>query len=298
MMKWMKKAVLTLPLRGPLHGLRSILHASGLMHPRVYQYLRFRGDFVVPVNDGQTFRLLNTGAGIENTIFWTGLYGDWEPISMELWACAASSSQVILDVGANTGVYSLVAKAVNPGASVFAFEPSPMVHSTLAYNAKLNNVDIQCLQTAVSNEDSRTAFYEVDDESGYSSSLNSEFLRDTAAHSIEVDTVRLDTFMKRSAIEGLDLIKVDVETHEAEVFEGAGESLAAYKPVIFVEILNDVVGAAVESYVKDLGYRYFAIDDHKRTIRQMPSITRHGSLNYILCTESAQKTLNLPGVAK
>jgi tRNA1(Val) A37 N6-methylase TrmN6 len=42
---------------------------------------------------------------------------------LALWIKLCRQSETILDVGANTGVYALVAGAVNKKAKIFAFEP-------------------------------------------------------------------------------------------------------------------------------------------------------------------------------
>ena len=63
------------------------------------------------------------GFQLENEIFWSGLTNGWEKISTRLWIELSKNSKVIFDIGANTGIYSLVSKSINPTSQVFAFEP-------------------------------------------------------------------------------------------------------------------------------------------------------------------------------
>jgi hypothetical protein len=88
----------------------------------IYRDLHFRGVIDVAVEE-TSFRMWHHGYQIDNEVFWSGLFGQWEGASMKVWIRAARKAQVILDVGVNTGIYALAAKAVAPLASVVAFEP-------------------------------------------------------------------------------------------------------------------------------------------------------------------------------
>ena len=86
---------------------------------KLYKDLRFRGVMNVSV-ENKSFLLHNPGfTTIENEIFWFGLENGWEKVSMKLWIELVKNSNTILDIGANTGVYSLVAATVNNHAKVY-----------------------------------------------------------------------------------------------------------------------------------------------------------------------------------
>jgi len=108
-----------------------------LLPVRLKSYLVFVGPFIVSV-DGHTFHMLNGyGREIESTIFWNGLDA-FEGNTLRWWQILSKRSQVILDIGANTGIYALLAKTLNPSAEVHAFEPISRVYSILASNIALN----------------------------------------------------------------------------------------------------------------------------------------------------------------
>ena len=117
----------------------------------VYKHLHFHGVFRVNVNEKKGFKIMHYGFEIENEIFWNGLGKSWESVSLNLWKELCLNSTVIFDIGANTGVYSLVAKSLNPSAKVFAFEPVERVFKKLLYNIQINKYNIICFQKAVSN---------------------------------------------------------------------------------------------------------------------------------------------------
>jgi len=119
---------------------------------RVYQHLHFEGPIRVEVEPGKSFTMMHHGFEVENDIFWAGLFGGWEKTSLRLWHQLCAEADVILDVGANTGVYALLSKTTNPHAKVFAFEPVERIFSKLAANVELNGYDITCIKKAASRE--------------------------------------------------------------------------------------------------------------------------------------------------
>ena len=75
----------------------------------VYRHLHFKGVFKVQIDSSHSFFIQHHGYQIENEIFWGGLEHGHENLSISLWAKLARQANVIFDIGANTGVYSLIA---------------------------------------------------------------------------------------------------------------------------------------------------------------------------------------------
>lgn len=292
--QYTKYALLAFPLKPVFVGVRKITKLFGSSGEWFYRYLRFRGDFIVPVDKDRSFRLKSYGSGIENSIFWAGLTGEWEAASVKLWIKLAEEAKVIFDVGANNGVYALISKAVNPSAKVYAFEPIDRIYEKLVYNTQLNKYDIVCLQCGVSNENGTATFYDIQDENSYSSSLNADFAKGGGeVVPVTIKTVRLDTFIKENDLKQVDLIKIDVETYEPQVLEGLGEYLEKFKPTLLIEILNDEVGLKVEDLVGNKNYLYFDVNDDDGSVKRVERITRNSSFNYLLCTEAVARRINI-----
>jgi FkbM family methyltransferase len=242
----------------------------------IYRHLYFYDDFEVRINDSQKFRVNHFGYWIENEIFWRGITGNWEKESLKLWIKLCEKSNVIYDIGANTGIYSLVAKAVNPTATVHAFEPHPVFFDFLTRNISLNGYDIVAHKKAISDSDG-TIF--IEDYSG------------EQPH-ISVESQKLDTFIEQSKTAKPDLIKIDVESHEPMLLEGFRKYLTHYKPIILIEILNDEVAGKVAAYVKDCGYLYFNIDE-RGSVRQTNQITKSDFYNFLFCDRQTAIELGL-----
>jgi len=278
----------------PLKNVFGLVRRLGTPSKSRYWYLRFRGDFTVPVDDAHSFKIRSHGNSVENSIFWAGLTGEWEAASMKLWIALVKDAEVIFDVGANTGVYSLVAKALNAQARVYAFEPVERIYKKLEYNNRLNNYDVVCLQSAASNADGTATIYDLPDDNPYSVTINRDFFPpETEVIPTLINTIRLDTFIEKSKLDRLDLIKLDVETHEAEVLEGLGDYLDKFKPTLLVEILNDEIGNKIEEFVRGKDYLYFNIDEDSGSIRQVEQITKSDYYNYLICNETTAKKIGL-----
>lgn len=292
MKEMLKKVYKGIPFKQPLFNVvRKFVTPSADIH----KHLHFEGDFRVQVDASHSFLIRHYGFEVENEVFWCGLEKGWEKTSISLWIKLVRQAEVVFDIGASTGIYSLITKSLNPEARVYAFEPVERVFQKLEHNIQLNNYDVQCFDSAASNTNGTATIYDTPTEHIYSVTVNENTLPENAeVIPTEIKIIRLDTFIEQMNIERVDLIKLDVETHETEVLEGFGEYLDKFKPTLLIEILNDEVGARVEKLVEGKGYLYFNIDDKNDSIRRVERITTSDFYNYLLCNEKIAGELGLP----
>jgi len=229
---------------------------------------------------------------VENEVFWGGINNGWEKVSMGLWQKLCKHSNNILDVGANTGVFSLVAKAVNPGSKVISFEPMPGIMRKLKYNVELNNYDVLLSDFALSDYDGTAIIYPTSLEHVYSVTVNKNMFPERKSVELSIKTIRLDHFIEENNIRGIDLMKIDVETHELQVLLGMGKYLAQFKPAMLIEIQNDEIADGVQKLVEGLGYLYFNIDENSG-FRQTDKLGKSDYLNYLLCSREVAKKILL-----
>ncbi len=267
--------------------------------PKIYRHLYFSGAFSVQIGSRNSFKMLHYGNALENELYWGGIEGFREFVSLLIWIEMSKTAQCVFDVGANTGVYSLVTKSVNPDAMVYAFEPILRIHKKLKRNSLLNNCDINCVQKAVSNKDGKETIYDVSTDHAYSASLNSEFLPDEDLIAVQIDTIKLDSFIVENQITQLNLIKIDVESYEPEVIEGFQSFINEYSPAILVEVLSRESAEKLKILLADTRYQYFNIDDLNRKIRRTGEIEVSDDFNYLLCLEDQVKDLiNSPALSQ
>ena len=274
----------------------------------VYQHLTFKGIFKV-FSGTNSFKIINTETIIENQLFWKGLEG-FEPESLKLWARMSKNADVIFDLGANSGIFSLISKSENPNSKVYSFECVERVFEVLEKNISINNYDVSCYMQAVSSEDGFGYF--IDDDEAFTNSVVVNMdLEETASgrgvdpgelHKVKTELIKLDTFIEQNNIKKIDLMKIDVETHEPEVFEGFQKYLKDFKPTLLVEIIRDRVASSLEKQFSDLGYIFFYINEPFGGLDYSPEgeiyqkvDTLIGGIfgNYLICSPEKAKELDL-----
>jgi FkbM family methyltransferase len=229
---------------------------------------------------------------IENELFWRGLEG-WEKVSTSIWITLCRDSSTIIDVGANTGVYTLIARSVNPRADIVSLEPVERIHRMLQDNIRLNNYSVHALQAAASSADGTAFIYEPPDPHVLSVSLNKDFNTwDPTVRPVPVPTRSVDSIARERKWDRVDLVKIDTETHEPEVLEGMREVLQRDRPTILIEILNDSVARRVEGLVDGLGYLYYNIDEVFAP-KFVAQLSRSAHFNFLLCLPSIAERLGL-----
>ena len=272
----------------------SILKKIYVPSPGIYKHFHFKGIFNVNVKDHHNFKIMHYGHVIENELFWGGVYGGWEKISLQLWIKLCENANYIFDIGANTGLYSLIAKAINKNSEVYAYEPVERVFEKLKYNNWINSFNIHCSSYAISNKNGKAIIYDDPNaEHIYSVTVNKNmFSPEIPVVEKEIKTITLDTVIEKENINRIDLIKIDVETHEPEVLEGYAKYIKEHQPSILIEILNDEVGKKVESLVKNINYLYFNIDENKG-IKKVDGISKSDYYNYLLCSEEVARNIGI-----
>jgi FkbM family methyltransferase len=257
-----------------------------LFHPgrALYQHLHFIGPIKVQVSDRASFMINHYGYQVENDLFWTGFGRGWEGAELRLWRALVRSAEFIADVGANTGVYSLAAGAVNPCARIVAIEPVSRIYERLTANLALNHFNIRALQIAASDADGEAILFDTEGEPGYSASLDASMLEGYEIIRVPIRAACLDSVFAELGWPRVDLLKIDVEKHEPAVLAGMQRHLAKDRPTLLIEILNREIGAAILKSVGGNGYRCFAIDEQRGLI-EAPALDRSGVRNYLLCAE-------------
>ena len=99
-------------------------------------------------------------------MFWQGFNSSsWELTSRKIWVELVKTQGVILDIGANSGIYSIIAKAINPLNRVIAFEPQPNIYEALLKNINANSFNIEAENYALSNQKGILPFYNFGEDS-------------------------------------------------------------------------------------------------------------------------------------
>jgi FkbM family methyltransferase len=176
-----------------------------------------------------------------------------------------SPGKVFIDVGANFGVYTLIAsKLVGEHGRVFAFEPTAESFQVLQQNLALTHFsNVRAFQVALARTRGKAWLYHSSDPVG--NSLG----RDPGCGNKgeEVQTEALDNLLEENGIDQLDVMKVDAEGAEELVLRGAIRSLTMHNPVVIFEYnpgcaarLGLSPGGA-RDFLESLGYEFAVVGD-------------------------------------
>lgn len=168
--------------------------------------------------------------------------------TMELFASLIKPGDVILDIGANTGLYSIFySKLVGDKGKVFAFEPDTKTYKALLNNLKLNNcTNVITHNFALSNKESKIEMVSEDTndanlKTGDAFRYIKEITDDSSSSTNNtIKAFRLDDLDLIKKEEKINFMKVDVEGAELLVFEGGKETIQNHKPKIIFELNGQV----------------------------------------------------------
>lgn len=172
---------------------------------------------------------------------------------------------VILDVGANLGLVSLLLADSFPDKRIFSFEPNPRTYADLCDNIRLNQAaNVAPIQLALGAKQAILPF-----QTSENSRATAKLARAGDDNTVDIQCTTIDLFVQAQLADSkIAFIKVDTEGHEAAVFQGAQVTLASgIVSAIYYEIcppLAEQAGysATLASEILDShGYRLFRPTD-------------------------------------
>jgi FkbM family methyltransferase len=200
---------------------------------------------------GTTVRILSGPTAGMRWIVGSGPHSCWLGINevdkRRLFVREVQPGDIVFDIGANVGTYTLLASALcGPAGKVFAFELQPENLAYLRRHIEINGLtNTSIMPIAVWDEDGTSRFEPAGDR--VTSHLS-------PTGSLEVDCHRIDTMVAAGTVPEPDCIKIDVEGAEAAVLRGCERLLARKRPVIFLATHGDAVAAECADLLRRSGY--------------------------------------------
>lgn len=204
----------------------------------------------IPSYYGPTLRVRPGDFTNRSAIF--GSYGD----EVAGWVRTLEADDVFLDIGANTGLFSLIADTRVSRGRIFAFEPNTSLFDDLRFNIAANHATrIVPLNIALSDKCGTSTLVYSPEHTGAAALAHENAGKATGKEQREDIVVAIAPTALDAVIEAANgrriCIKIDVEGHELNVLKGLKDAnLLAHCAWAIVEIDRNNLsrfGAAVET---------------------------------------------------
>jgi len=196
--------------------------------------------------------------GIELSMF---LFGKFQSHITKNRFLSLDPGGVVVDIGANVGLMCLQFARMVPQGRVYAFEPTHYALEKLKRNISLNPsmadrvFVINSFVSERSDINPVIVAYSSWKVNGVRSSSDHPVHLGTPKSAEGVPAVSLNDFVEKENPSRIDLIKIDTDGHEYEVFKGAERVIARYRPRIIFEIGLYVMDEKKIDF--DFYYNYF-----------------------------------------
>jgi FkbM family methyltransferase len=220
--------------------------------------------------NGKRMYLDLSDRGLSWPLFLRGVYEDFET---RVFKEVVKRGNVVVDVGAGIGYYSLLAAhLVGEEGMVYAFEPEPNNYGLLVKNVEINEIsNVVCIRKAMSNKTGHAKLFLSATNRGDHRIYD---LKD-GRESVSIEVTSLDTFFEGQP-RRIDVIKMDVQGAEAQVLEGMS-SLIQENPdlVILTEFWPlglQLSGSSAAEFLNQLLRHHFVIYDMNEVLGQLDPV--------------------------
>jgi FkbM family methyltransferase len=200
---------------------------------------------------------------IQQQLFW---YGHYEKSLATALKNLLKPDSIFIDIGANTGYFTLLVERLTPQGSVIAFEPVSYLFEALQKNIEVNNaIQIRAVNAAIGERnEERKIYLSGSDNTGMSS------FQKPGNYSGKDEWVKvfsLDSWFQQSGLPAVDVVKIDVEGNELAVLKGMKEIIKNNRPHILIEINPETLSyfrltpADLLNYITELSCHCFVITE-------------------------------------
>ena len=166
---------------------------------------------------------------------------------------------VVVDLGANAGYFSLAALMKNRDITLIAVEPLPANHNSFRENMRMNGIDnFQLVEKAVLTNESGylELYFEEDDQVSVSASM---VVKPRSNTSLKVPVLSFDQLMEEQGLSHVDLLKIDCEGAEYNIlFNTKPDTFSLVKKIViethhWVPVSEGTISQMV-TFLNKMGY--------------------------------------------
>jgi FkbM family methyltransferase len=163
--------------------------------------------------------------------------------------------KVIFDCGANIGLASVYFKNRFPNAKIIAVEPEPANYGMLIKNTEAYT-DIHPVQAGIWNADT---YLKITEQSRGMGNWGFQVEECSIEEPGAIKAVSIDSLMKTYDIDQIDILKIDIEASEKELFEKNNENWLPKVKVLIVELHDQMKAGCTRSFFKAIVNHPFTI---------------------------------------
>lgn len=227
---------------------------------------RFFGEVRVDVTGAPPLVMLNHDDDLVACIYFFFGKDAYESLSVHLFAKFSEGAEAVLDVGAFTGLFGLLAAKIAPEAHVASFEPTPHIVERARLNGVLNGLDNYFVVGEAVSDAAGEAVLTLYGGGAATTGASLASKPRSDIGSITVDTTTIDDYVAGLGGRRVSLIKLDTEGAELSAIAGAAATLRHHGPVVLSEVLSDDALAAQADAMAPYGYTPHFINDKWRRI--------------------------------
>ncbi len=206
---------------------------------------RTRDSFTLADNPAVT--VASSDSFIAERLYWFGEAKGYEPEVLRWWRHFCARSTNILELGTNIGYFAVQGALANPSARYTGVEPHPGASGACRKNLELNGITSVNLLQAAAVGDPGTGSIELHLPGGrdhYEEAPCSGFAAGNELHHQQVEdvasyrSITVDAIPLAGLIDGVDLLKIDVEGQEHALLNSVFDELVQLRPTMFLEVLD------------------------------------------------------------
>jgi len=171
------------------------------------------------------------------------------------------SDDIVVDIGAHTGIFTILASYYAKNGKVYAFEPMKENYELLKENIKLNSAkNVEAINKAVSNKSGKIKFYVSQTKN---KGQNSLFKLDKSQKEEIVEKISFKDFLRK--IPKIDFLKIDCEGAEYEILFSLSKKELEKIKKISMEFHNygKYTGEDLAKFLHKNGFKIKLINDGK-----------------------------------
>ena len=240
---------------------------AGRITDKFFSTLRFTQERVtVSTTDGFPITVM------PNELIGRHLYltGEFDRTTVEVLINFSEAGDVLLDIGANVGYVSGCFLTNVVCSTTICVEPQPRVLELLRANMREFSEDRYLIAPIALSDRDEEGWLEI----CHRNLGESKLVRKSNPNTTRVSVQSADRFFSSLKLDRLDLVKIDVEGHEANVFNASRSHFQRLQPrAIFFEdhLQNSAPDGCIGSLLREIGYDVFSVKKFLTKIALIPT---------------------------